>query len=249
MADEAMVSDVPGAVQDQAPVVEQGSSNNDAPAAQPETPAAPVEKMIPQSQVNKIAAREAHQAAERAKREAYEEFQRQQPQNNQAQVEKPQNIGGMNNAHDPEQIRKLIREEAYRISTQENANRIAQNFESKMDAAKEKYADFDEKYAALNIEQHPELVLWTQGMDNVGDVMYDIASNPTKVAQVLMLARGGFPQLAQQELHKLSASIAANEAAKKVPEVPEPLGQVKPSNIGADSGDMSVSDFRKMFRG
>lgn len=248
MADEAMVSEVPGTVQDQAPVVDQGSSNNDAAGTPPETPAAPAEKMIPQSQVNKIAAREAHQAAERAKREAYEDFERRQA-NTQTQTEKPQNIGGMNNAHDPEQIRKLIREEAYRISTQENANRIAQNFESKMDAAKTKYPDFDEKYAALNIEQHPELVLWTQGMDNVGDVMYDIASNPTKVAQVLMLARGGFPQLAQQELHKLSASIAANEAAKNVPDVSEPLSQVKPSNIGADSGDMSVTDFRKMFRG
>jgi hypothetical protein len=129
------------------------------------------------------------------------------------------------------------------------ADKIAQNFESKMDAAKTKYADFDEKYAALNIEQHPELVLWTQGMDNVGDVMYDIASNPEKVASVLMLARGGFPQLAQQKLQSLSASISANEAAKKIPEVSEPLSQVKPSNIGADNGDMSVTDFRKMFRG
>ena len=249
MVDETQVQESAGASQDQAPVIDQqGSSNTDAPSGTPETQAAPVEKMIPQSQVNKIAAREAHQAADRARRDAYAEFERQKPQQADAQSQQPSSLGGMQQQN-PEQIRQLIREEAYRMSNQAMADKIAQNFESKMDAARSKYADFDEKFSALNIEQHPELVLMTQDLDNVADVMYDIASNPEKVAQVMMLARSDFPQLARQKLHSLAASIAANEAAKKTPEAPEPLGQVKPSNIGADSGDMSVSDFRKIFRG
>lgn len=250
MVDETQVSESTGASQDQAPIVDQqSSSGTDALAAKPETPAAPVEKMIPQSQVNKIASREAHQAAERAKREAYAEFdRRQQSQQPDSQHQQPSSLGGIQQ-HDPEQIRQLIREEAYKLSNQAMADKIARNFESKMDVARSKYADFDEKFSALNIEQHPELVLMTQDLDNVADVMYDIASNPEKVAQVMMLARSDFPQLARQKLHSLAASIAANEAAKKIPDAPEPLGQVKPSNIGADNGDMSVSDFRKIFRG
>jgi hypothetical protein len=100
MADD-QVSGTEGASQDSAPIVDtQSSSNTDAVAATPETPVAPAEKMIPQSQVNKIAAREAHQAAERARRETVAEFQRQQPQAD-TQNAQQQSIGGMQQ-HDPD---------------------------------------------------------------------------------------------------------------------------------------------------
>lgn len=242
-----MVDEVQGGTgsESQAPVSDSSSNSSTVtPAAPTEIKTAPAEKMVPASQVSKIAAQQAREAADRTRKEVMAEYESRTPTQNQPANTPTSNMGGIQ-APNEEQIRQMIQQEAWKMSNQALAERIAQDFESKMDAVKEKYPDFDEKYKALNLEKHPELVLWTREMDNVGDVVYDIANNPTKFAQVLMLANSGFPQLAQQELSKLSASIKANEAAKATPDAPAPLSQIKSSNIGVDNGDLGVSDYRK----
>ena len=210
----------------------------------PSGEAAKQEKMLSQKEVQRIAAKEKRAGYESGRRAAIEELQRQQAQ---SEVPAQSNGGSMGGIaqHSQEDIRQMIQQEAMKMSNLALAQKIEQNFLSKVDLARQKYDDFDDKYSALNIEQHPNLVLWMDGLDNVGDIVYDMASNPEKVANIMMLANSGFPALAQQKLAQLSASIKANEAAKKQPTAQAPLSQIQPTGIGADNGLNDVSDFRK----
>lgn len=212
------------------------------------TTQAPVEKMIPQSQVNKIAAREAREAAEKARQQAIAEYEQriaQQSQQQQQASNQAQSLGGMQQMS-PDQIRQMIQQEAFRMSQANWANKIAQDFDAKIKAAKLEDPDFADKYEALNLAEHPKLVLWLNSMDNTTDIIKDIADYPTKMANIMMLANSGFEQLAQKEIKKLSDSIKANKQAQQQPSVNEPLSQIKPSTIDMGNGSMSVSDLRNL---
>lgn len=200
------------------------------------------EKMIPASQASKIAARESKQAAEKVRREMQAEFDKRQVQE---QIEKPAlSMGGMPQMTD-EQLQERIFAAAQKMSTQMTANKMAQDFESKIKAEIEADPDFGDLYDALNIEAHPELVIWMNGMDNSAKVVKDLATNPTKFANILMLAKSGMGALAQRELIKLSDSIKTNLTAQAQPKVKEPLDQLSPSSVGIDNGEMSVGDYMK----
>jgi hypothetical protein len=209
-----------------------------------ETPPPVQEKMIPASHVSKIAAREAKQAAERARQETLAEFQKQQVQQDTA-PQTPSSMGGIPQIS-PEQMEQHIMAAAHRMSTQMTANKMAQDFEAKINAEIQEDPDFGDLYDKMNIAQHPELVIWMNGMDNSAKVVKDLAQNPAKFANILMLAKSGLGDLAQSELTKLSTSIKTNLAAQAQPKAKEPLDQLSPSSVGVDSGSMSVSDFQKM---
>jgi hypothetical protein len=198
------------------------------------------EKMIPQSQVSRIAAREAREAADRARQETIAEYERRTQEANREQAS---SIGGIQQ-QSPDQIRDMIRQEAMMMSRQAQAQQIESDFKSKIAAERMADPDFADSYDALNIEAHPELVIWANGLDNTAQIIKDLANNPAKYSNILMLAKSGAPMLAQKELQKLSQSIKANLAAQKQPKAPDPLSQIKPSSIGVDNGSMEVSDYR-----
>lgn len=207
-----------------------------------EAPAEEVaEKMVPQSQVNKIVAREKRLEREKAMREVQSQMERQQlAQTPPANLEP---LGQMTHAD----LQRHIQKAAYDMSQRAVVDRIASEFQSKISTAVEADPEFADAFGKLNIENHGELVLWTNSLDNTAEVLKDLAKNPAKLSNVLMLAKSGFNDLAQEELKKLSTSIKMNEAAKKQPKAPEPLNQLKPSMVAGNSGEMSVSDFRKKF--
>lgn len=202
----------------------------------------PQEKMIPSSQVSKIVASQAREAADKARKQALEEYQREQ-QAGQQHAGQQQQVGNMN-PNDPNQIRQLIREEAQRLAQLEMAQQIESDFERKINAEMTQDPEFAEVYKAMNLEAHPEIVIWANGFDNTAAVIKELGNNPSKYSSVIALAKSGMPKLAENELKKISSSIKANEEAKQQPKAPEPLGQMKPSGIGADNGQMEVSDFR-----
>ena len=241
---------VDSSVQSQAPIAESSSTESVQPVStEGQTTAPVVEKSFSQSEVSKIAAREARQAAEKAtERTRAEMRQHYESQQQQQQVQQPQSIGGMQQ-QSPEQLRQMIQEEAWKMSQHTVAQQIERDWLSSMNEAKDSDPEFAQLYDDLNIEAHPDLILWVNGMDNKAAVVKDIAKNPSKFSNILMLARSGSPQLARRELQKLSASIGANEAAQKQAQVDAPLSQIKPSNIGSDNGDMSVKDFMAIFKG
>lgn len=210
--------------------------------------AAPVqEKMLPQSQVNKIVAREAKQAAEKARREAQMEYEKLQTHKAvEEQQQSASQMGGIPQMT-PQQIEQHIMQAAHRMSTQMTADKMAKDFESKIQAEIESDPDFGDVYDSMNIAAHPELVIWMNGMDNSAKVVKELGHNPAKFAHILMLAKSGMPQLAQKELGKIHDSIKTNQAALNQPKSKEPLDQLSPSSIGRDNGEnLSVSDYGKM---
>lgn len=246
------MDNVPEAVVQETPEVQaaepeiQSSETPEVEVAGQSTEAAPVvqEKMIPQSQVSKIAAREARQAAEKTRNEMMAEFERQRISQD-TQTPPEQNMGGMPQVS-PDQMEQLVYQAAHRMSTKMTADKMAADFETKIKAEIEQDPDFGDLYDSLNISQHPELVIWMNGMDNSAKVVKDLANNPSKFANILMLAKSNMPALAQRELNKLSDSIKVNQAAQAQPKAKEPLDQLSPSSIGIGNGELSVSDFMKM---
>lgn len=238
--DEAQVADVAAAPE--AVAAEPEIQSNDAPQeAAVEAPPPVQEKMIPQSQLDKLIAREKRQAAEKARSETIAEFERQQVAKDTAQP--VQNMGGIPQIPQ-EQLEQHIMAAARRMSVQMTADQMAKDFETKIQAEIQADPDFGDAYDQLKIAQHPELVIWMNGMDNSAKVVKDLAQNPSKYAHILMLAKSGMPELAQRELTKLHESIKSNQAALAQPKVKEPLDQLSPTNVGG-SGEKSVSDFQK----
>ena len=229
-------------VQSAEPIVQSES------AAPVETPQAvePTEKMVTSSQMSKIAAREAKQAAERATRETTERYEAQiaELKRSQEQTQQPNSIGGIQQ-QSPDDIRKMIQQEAANMSRQQQAQQIEAIWEGAMKAEMRSDPDFADLYDALNIEEQPHLVVAMAGMDNKVEMIRDLATNPAKYANILMLANSGSPKLAMMELNKLSQSIRVNQQARNQPKVAAPLSQIKPSNITADNGEMGISDLRK----
>lgn len=221
----------------EAPVSTQ--SDNAVPAESPQKVQA--EKTFTQSQVTAVAAKEARRAEERAEARIRAEYESRMQQ--QSQQSQPQSIGGIQQSS-PEEIQKIIRQEAWKMSQEHQAKMIEQDWISSMDAEKTADPEFSDLYDAINIEAQPNLILAMAGMANKASVVKDLAKNPSKYANILALANGGSFGLAQLELNRLSASIEANENAKKQPKVDAPLSQIKASTIGGDDGNLSTSDFR-----
>jgi hypothetical protein len=197
------------------------------------------EKLIPQSELNKIVGRVREEARQDGYARARAEMSAVEPQ----QSEQQQGY----QSHSRENIEQLVAEKIKEQAQLEVAKKIAGDFTNKLLAAKEKYPDFEETVAQLNLPTIPQIVHWANSLDNTADVMYDIAKNPAKFANILMLSNNA-PLLAQRELQKLSSSIKKNEEAKSAAEnvsVGEPLSQLKPSVTGTDNGKPTIRDLRK----
>jgi hypothetical protein len=237
------VQAIDGGLQNQgtidAPVTQTQSESAGSAESQQKTQA---ERMFSQSELRGITAKAEKKAAESAEARVRAEYESRMAQTPQQQAQ-PQNVGGMQQ-QSPEDIQRLIRQEAFNMSREHQAQQIEQNWKSAMDAEKLADPDFADLYDAIGIEAQPGLIIAMAGMDNKALVVKDLAKNPSKYANILTLANGGSHKLAQLELNKLSASIKTNEEAKKTPKVDAPLSQIRASNIGGDDGNLSVTDYR-----
>jgi hypothetical protein len=224
---------------------------------------------IPRKYVTDIVKRERLDAFQKGKKAAMEEFKAQMDQQAQnPQVQAPQvpaqpvqnpGLGGMPQ-FSPDQISKMIADEARKLheknqqevlaqAQKQNAEIVANHFNSQMSNGKLKYADFDEKVKELDFGNMAEILHLATEAGNADDIMYDLANNPQKITHLMILSHTQ-PKLARSEISKLSASIKQNQEASKKQSAREPLDMITPSTVGADSGDMSnysVSDFRSMF--
>lgn len=202
---------------------------------------APQEKVLKQSEVDALVTRLKHEAYEKGKRDA--DALRQAPP---AQPAQPagQSMGGMPQLTE-EQVRQMIADEAHKQTQMQAAHSMLSNFADQMGTGKGKYSDFDETVAKLgNLQNIPHVVKLATETGIAGDVMYELGRNPAKVASLTTLAYIN-PQLAEDEMRKLANSIRTNEQASQVPEIAEPLSQVKPSTVGKDNGSYSVRDLRR----
>ncbi len=209
--------------------------------------------------VSKIVKREQQKAYERGKREALMELQQQQEQQQPAQAAVPmqqpqqQSLGGMPQMSEDdirriisEQTPQFLQEQAQQFKNQQTVD----SFVNKMRAAEERYPGIEERLNDLNFDSLAPVVQMANDMENTADIMNELLENPMKMGNLVTLMYTQ-PRLAQKAMFDLSNSIKQNqEAMQEMNQSREPLSQLKPSSkAGIDNSKMTVSDFRKMFKG
>lgn len=141
-------------------------------------------------------------------------------------------------------VKKATQEELAQQANEWQAQQIAQQFLSKLTAAKDKYPDFEETLSNLEVHKFPEVVQLANNFDNTADIMYELAKNPSKAVILKQCAQLN-PNLATLELQRLSDSIKQNQAAKQTLSAHPPLSQLTRSVTKTDNGLNRVSDYRK----
>ena len=228
----------------------------------------PDNDMVPRETVSAIIVREREKAFEKGRRDALMELQQNQqeqaPQEqNQAPVAQPmqqqaRGIGGMPAQMPPmsqEQIEQLIMQKAPEALMQQfnqhKQKQMVDSFVSKMQAAEQRYPGLEEKLNKLNYQDPAmhSLIEMANNLENTGDVINELVSNPNKMIQVLSGIREQ-PFLGQETLTSLSNSIKQNQtAAAENSQAREPMSELKPSHSTgmADSTQLSVDDIRRQL--
>jgi hypothetical protein len=215
---------------------------------------APTESMVPQGKVNELVGSAKQKGYQKALDEIREQQQllAQQPSN-----QAPNNSTANNNVDLASLIDSRLGEfqkqqqaQHQEAAAQAEAHRILSELAAKTEDAKKRYSDFDEKVGSIAgaFESAPQLLHYANTVDNSGDILYDLANNPTKIANLAKLGEMN-PQLALMEIQRLSSSIKQNQNAAPAPASPDALRPVKSSNVGTDNGNLSVRDFKAKYRG
>lgn len=134
---------------------------------------------------------------------------------------------------------------------QQQAEQISNSFKAKMATGKTSYDDFEQITADFKPENFPNLVWLVDKLDNTQDVMYELLTNPSKLSHAILMSERD-PEAALNMLGKISTSIKTNQAAKaQEKEVQPPLGRLTSSSqtTGQDTGELSMRDMKRMFRG
>lgn len=214
------------------------------------------EKMMPQSEVNKLVGA----AKARAEADALAKYQQMQGQS--------PSFGGMaqmpqTQSFDPnsilEEARKVAQEEWDKKQKErehaENTARVNEwgnSFLRNMAQGPAQYKDFDEVVADITPEAFPNVVIEAGRDNNTADIMYELGKNPDKAVRLQQMAQVS-QGLFQKEFRKLAESIAANKnALAQNQKAPNPLSRLKSSVVaGSDTGKRTIKDIRKdpRFRG
>ena len=236
-----------------APVSESLSTGQAAPA--------PVEKMIPQSKVDEIVRHANANVAQKARQDAITEYQRQHSQQQQKPSTQDSSASHGNDiqglvAKQVEQQMHNLQQSYVQRQHEQKAYEISNQFNERLAAVKDAYEDFDTVTQDVAFSQFPNAVMSSMNFDNTGDIMYELASNPSKLQDIESLAmkdaeasqRGQRSNMAAKEMLKISQALKVNQSAKTAKTANAPLSHIKPSPTGTDNGEMDVSDFRSFFK-
>ncbi len=209
---------------------------------------APQEKMLPQSEVDKIVG--ARLARERAQLEA-------QYRNNQG-------MGGMQQqapAIDEEAILEKAtqrmqsqleaqQKEAAEAQQRAQVDAMARTYLEKMKQGPTLYDDFEEVTKGFKPNKYPQVAVIAAELENTPDIIYDLRKNPQKLATLQMFALNEDYDELREELTKLSKSIKNNsQSLANNQKSPQPLTKLKSSAFaGQDTGKRTISDMRKESR-
>lgn len=207
----------------------------------------PQETLYNKEQVSAIVKREQQKAFERGKRDVMQHAQED------FQVGNTQDSSSNNLSE--EDIRRMIEEKTPEVLKQQVENfqrqQFVDSFVNKMKSAEERYPGLEDKLNELDFTHLSPLIQMANGMDNTADIMHELVENPMKIGNIMTLMYTQ-PKMAQKAMYDLSDSIKRNqEALKDINSVREPLKQLKSNvknNIDSNVHNLSVSDFRKIFR-
>ena len=205
------------------------------------------ERMIPQSQVNKIIKHKTYEAAQ-IQRELEERHQKELAEIQAKQSQRNETVPREMDANAIyQQVQERFNEEMQQRRIKEEMDRIANSYLSKMEQGKDSYEDFEEVTKEFDPTAFPQLTYLVAGMDNAADVIYDLSKNTTKLAALDRLAERN-PRQAQSELLKLSRSITENRQAQldeNSQQVAEPLDRLQSSRVSGSNDKMGIRDLRK----
>ena len=195
-------------------------------------PAEPKPKMYTKDEVAKIANAEKLKAYEKAKTEFDEKVAKMA-------------------AFNEENLDKAVKKRFDEFETEKGVQGMLMSFGNKVKTAEQNHPDFVEKVQKLTLseDQKARLILLaeTAGIDNAGEVLYELASNPDAFSKL----NGNWinqVELAKDQLHKMSKEIKEREKlsnSRKSDPIPT---HTKPAKGHIDSGFSSVSDFRLLFK-
>lgn len=212
------------------------------------------DKLFTREELAKIANAQTAKAVAQVRQEAEQKYQRELEAINAKQTER--NAGTPKEA-DANAIYQQVqerfneemrrqREEQERTQLKQQMANVAQNYLSKLELGRKAYEDFDEVTKDFNPTAFPQLTFLLAGIDNAGDVLYDLAKNPLKIAGLDRLAEKN-PRQAHTELLKLSKSITDNQQALNEAETqstPAPLDRLQPSRVSGSNGKKGIRDLR-----
>lgn len=214
------------------------------------------EKTFSQADVNALIGREKQIAAQRARQEVEREYQQRAEQANaqkqmQSQQQEQQGMPqqGPSQAEADaiyQQVQERFNREMQDRQFQQEMTNVANAYHSKMDYGRKAYEDFDEITKDFDPTAFPQLVYLVSGLENAGDIIYDLSKNPSKLATLDALAQRS-PRMAQAELGRLSNSISQNSNARQEADqysTQAPLNPLQPSRVSGSNGKMSVNDLR-----
>ena len=204
------------------------------------------EKMLSQSQVNKIIKHKTYEAAQ-VQREMEERHQRELEEIRAKQAQRNENVPRDVDADALyQQVQERFNQEMEQRRIKDHIDRVSNSYLSKMEQGKGSYDDFEEVTKEFDPTAFPQLTYLVAGMDNAADVIYDLSRNPLKLAGLDRLAEKN-PRQAQAELLKLSRSIMENRQAKSDEDsnsVAAPLDRLQSSRVSGSNGKMGISDLR-----
>ena len=118
---------------------------------------------------------------------------------------------------------------------------------TKVNEAQKKHSDYDDTVNKVNYyDTAPELLFLANRVDNGGEVLYQLAADPSKLANFKTVARET-PHLVERLMKKYAASLK-NQGNTTTSLPPDPLSQLSPSNVGGDDGKLeTVDDFRRKY--
>lgn len=141
-----------------------------------------------------------------------------------------------------DEFNKRQQESQAALTQQQNVAKgqeILNSLKTKSTTAASKYDDFNKVVDPEfnNFANAPEVLMYANMTDNPGEVLYDLAKNPMKIANLVTLHRLQMGPQAFTEVKKLSDSIKLNEMSGQQPKPKAPLSQVSPSTVGVGKTD------------
>ncbi len=209
---------------------------------------APAQKMLTVEQVNEIVKREKAAAADRVRQEMQAQMMQQTPPVAAPEGNSP---GNMDQIYQEVygRLAKQVEEhqaEQARLAQETQAQELANKYYVSMGKGKELFNDFDEIMSDFEPAAFPKTVMLAAQFEGLTpQIMYELAKNPQKLADIDTLASRS-PAMAKKMLQGLADSIKNNEAAKQEHvSAPAPLNRLKSSMAGADTGAMTLRDLKK----
>lgn len=216
--------------------------------AEEPAPERPVtQKMLSQDEVNSIAARSRNEGFERAQRDFDAKLEKMKAAQQAPVAEVAPEEGDDLNRRVDERLARMAQEHQIRVEREAEEARlqeIANNYFKKMEEGPELFDDFEEVMKDFNAAKNADVIELAHEFDNLPQVMYELAKDRTKAANLRRLARDD-KEDAMYELQRLAKSIAFNENAQQeyVPAKP-PLTKPKPSRVGTESGPLSLRELK-----